>query len=744
MKNSKLLLTFTSSLLLLTTLSLMTSTKPDTFFVKGNENGYDLTLSNSTNKISDTTRNEEFSSTIHTTYNNDITINGYNVSNYNEGWQTLLPKGYFYNPVTQVGNNNKISGIKSINYVGSANLELHYGYSLDNEHIIYSLEDTLVSNVTFEFNDEHPSYIYIKNNSNNNIDIDEIVFNYSCQEQTYPRQDLKILMIGNSFADDTVFYARRIANSFGINIEIRDAYIGGCTINSHYNNIRSGEALYSMRSTNESGTWVYNNNMSLGDIVTFTDWDIITFQQASAEVGRVGTYENLTNLVNEVKDRVTGTPKYYWHQTWAYDQDYSEYNDYFSYFNNDSDTMFNALVERYHAEVETTGLFEKTIYNGTAVQNMRTSYMGDTFSRDGKHMSLVHGRYLLSSNFISIVYNIDFELSPVSYRPDGLSTNYQKVVNESIKNARLHPDSISSSSYTTTEIDEYDLSTYTEIDAGLVGCSYWNCTDPNKYNLRNNHVEGTSNKYASSKRFTPETLPAGSLVFVKEGLGYRPEAWVNDEPNYNRKPEEYNKVLEITDSWWEGYQYRAFNIFKPGKQDLSAQYVDEQYDDIFDGFRIFVPNDKLNASIKVKSENSSYGYDLDNFTAHGLDIDDYDRVHMYPITGFYLCSELYSLFNKYVDDTAQRFICTRPFTSIPEGTVVIIDSGYQWRSDCWGSHGTYSPRPDNVSTNFTVIDSSFMSSFRRRTFNISRTDGYTKVGQNSNEFMNHFRMYIPK
>ena len=290
-------------------------------------------------------------------------------------------------------------------------------------------------------------------------------------------------------------------------------------------------------------------------------------------------------------------------------------------------------------------------------------------------------------------------------------------------------------------MDEYDLSNYTEIDAGLVGTSYWNCTDPNKYNLRNNHVEGTSNKYVSSYRFTIDTLPVGSLVFVKEGLGYRPEGWVSDAPNYNRVPEAYNHVIEIDDSFWNGYQYRAFNIFKAGKQDLSAQYVDEQYDDIFDGFHIFVPNDKM-TYLTPKSYNDYCNIDSINFSNHSLDINNYHRVHLSPITGFYKCDELYYLMNKYVDDTAQRFVCTIPFTSLPAGTVIIIDNGYQWRSDRWTEKATTS-RPNNVSTNFTVLDSSFMSGYRRRTFNISKTDGYTKVGQCSIEFMNHFRIYLP-
>ena len=307
MNNKKILLSLSTTTAFLLSIGLGIFSNPQIFEVSSNEKIYSITL-DSNNKITNTTRDSEFSNGVYTALSNVVTLTGYNVSEYDNGWQTLLPGGYVYNPLTQEEGNNKIKGIKSIRYIGSSNLELHYGYTLDNQNIIYSLEDTLESNITYEFDDEHPSYIYFKNNSNENVNIDELVITYSCNDEPYPKQNLKILMIGNSFADDTVFYSRRIANSYGINIEIHDAYIAGCTIDQHYNNILSDATSYSMRSTDENGSWVYANNKSLDYIVTYKDWDIITFQQASAQVGRDGTYSNLTNLVDEVKSRVTGSP----------------------------------------------------------------------------------------------------------------------------------------------------------------------------------------------------------------------------------------------------------------------------------------------------------------------------------------------------------------------------------------------------------------------------------------------------
>ena len=152
------------------------------------------------------------------------------------------------------------------------------------------------------------------------------------------------------------------------------------------------------------------------------------------------------------------------------------------------------------------------------------------------------------------------------------------------------------------------------------------------------------------------------------------------------------------------------------------------------------------AGLTPKGTNDMYVSDKTLFKSNFVNIDAFERIHLDPITGFYKCDSYYELTNSYVDDTAKKFVCTRPFYSanddLPENTVIIVDSGYQWRSDCWGDHGSYSPRPNNVAALFTRLDSSFWNGFRRRTFNVSSTSsGY--VNQNYIAFMNHMRIYIP-
>lgn len=705
--------------------------------------GESNTLSLSGQKISTRTSsyNEEISSNVLTTNNNPIEIKCSNVINNDSGWQTILPNGYFYNPLNNSTDANKISGISSIRFdsAGSNTLSLSYGYTLDDSNVIYSYEKTLSPNVDYNLGTLAPTYIYIKNNNNSNVDISNFSITYSCVEEAYPMQDLNILMIGNSFADDTVFYTERVAAAYGINLHIYDAYIASCTIDMHYSNLNNDSATYSMRNVINS-SWNYQNDMTLKNIINSHTWDIITFQQASAAIGRSNTYSNLANLVSAVRSLVGSTPKFYWYQTWAYDSDYHDYYDYFSYFNNNQITMYNAINSCYASQVEPLGVFDKLVPAGTAVQNLRTSYMKETFTRDGKHMSSVHGRYLLGLNFLSHVYDIDLEKSPCSYLPPEVDSSFKRVAYESVKNSWKNPLNSTNSLYPTRELTNYNLSQYTEIDAELLGCSFWNSTDSNYYNVRQSNVSGTSNIYTTTKRFSQSELPIGSLVVIDDAFGVRPEAWASDAVQGSRPGENYANIIEVNSAFWSGYQYRAFNIFKAGKTDLIGQYSQ-----IFDGFHIYVPNSAM-AGLTPKANNTAYNADKTLFTNNGLNIDAYERIHLDPITGFYKCDSYYELKNSYVDDTAKKFLCTRPFYSVnndlPENTVIIVDGGYQWRSDCWGDHATYSPRPSNVSTQFSVLDSSFWNGFRRRTFNVSSTSS-AYVGQNYISFMNHLRIYTP-
>ena len=708
--------------------------------------GSEYTIELTSNKITTATSGSstEVTKNFNTTSGNVFTLGAKNIVNYSSGWQTVLPGGCFYNPLNNSSDHNKLSGIKSIKFDSntSCELSLHYGSSINNSEVIYTHAKNLTSGVAYNLTDEHPNYFYIKNDGASNVNITKFTVTYSCSDSGYSKSNYKVLMIGNSFADDTIRYAKSIANSYGINLDMYDAYIASCTINTHYSNLSSNASSYAMKNSVLNGEMNSVSGKTLTQILNEKAWDVVTFQQASSDVGTASSFSNLGTFVSSVRSIVGSTPKFYWHQTWAYDKDYADSGTNFSKHGNDQTTMYNAINSCYSSQVAPLGVFDGLIPAGTAVQNVRSSYMKDTITRDGKHMSRIHGRYLLGLDAFSSIFDVDLDLSPCSYVPNEVNDSYLNICKEAIRNAIKAPLSCTASAYQNLELGNHNLNNYIEIDAELIGCSYWNSTSSTSYNKRINHDSSTSNKFVSTKQFTQSTLPVGSFVVVGEAFGVRPEAWTNDAQQSTRPDVRYDNIIEIDSNFWSGYQYRAFNIFKEDGVALSGSDIQSQYSQIFDTFHVYVPS---SSGLTPKETNDTYSADSALFTSNDVNINDYRRLQLDPITGFYKCDSYYYTMNSFVDSTAQCFVCTRPFFTanedLPQNTVIIVDSNYQWRSDCWGANGTHS-RPNNVTTNFTILDSSFMSEYRTRTFNISKINLPSIVDQYL-ETMSHFRIYVP-
>ena len=287
-----------------------------------------------------------------------------------------------------------------------------------------------------------------------------------------PATQLKVLMIGNSFADDTINYAYEIAKSVGIpeeNILIADIYIGGCSLAKHWENAQSNAPAY--RFGLEKEGWFDGSsytNWTMEQAIMYADWDFITFQQNSGNSGGPASYACLQDLMDYVYDVATdevnnpnANPdvKFVWHQTWAYQQDST--SSAFATYNNDQMTMYNAIMSCLKNYVLNKD-FVAIIPNGTAIQNARTSIIGDTFSRDQhNHLSYGAGRYIAAMNLVSVLTGID--MSSLTWKPTDSGFSYPlteteiAICKESVANAIANPLEITKSKYPYAPVDLTDL-----------------------------------------------------------------------------------------------------------------------------------------------------------------------------------------------------------------------------------------------------------------------------------------------
>lgn len=205
---------------------------------------------------------------------------------------------------------------------------------------------------------------------------------------------LKVLAIGNSFSNDTTEYLYDIAKAEGATeIILGRLYYGGCSLERHVNNSKSGKNEYTYYK-NTTGKWEQTDNATLLQGLQDEAWDIITMQQASGKSGEPDTYSYATELVSFVNANKTNpNAKLVWHMTWAYQGD-STHADFAKYDGNQL-TMYTRITEAVQQKILPMGSFVAVIPAGTAIQNARTSFFGDTMTRDGFHLQTL-GKFIAS------------------------------------------------------------------------------------------------------------------------------------------------------------------------------------------------------------------------------------------------------------------------------------------------------------------------------------------------------------
>lgn len=254
------------------------------------------------------------------------------------------------------------------------------------------------------------------------------------------KKSFKVLTVGNSFSDDTMEYVYKIAESAGKNdIVLGNLYIGGCSLATHALNAKNDNATYEYR-FNDSDVWKTENDYKLRHALEDEDWDFVSLQQASGSSGVESTYnEDLDFLISYVKEHAPNA-KIVWNMTWAYAQSstHAEFNNY----DNDQMKMYESIVGAVKNKILTNSEFVKIAPCGTAIQNARTSFIGDNLTRDGYHLTMNVGRYIAGLTFVETLTGVP--ATEISFKPDGVTNVVREVAVTAAHNAALKPFEITS------------------------------------------------------------------------------------------------------------------------------------------------------------------------------------------------------------------------------------------------------------------------------------------------------------
>ena len=257
---------------------------------------------------------------------------------------------------------------------------------------------------------------------------------------------LRILAIGNSFSQDAVEqYLYELFATSGQKVIIGNLYIGGCSLQKHYDNISGDKAAYEYRKVVD-GQKTNRKGVKISSALEEEPWDYVSIQQVS---GLSGQFETCTpylpEILNYVRARSKFDVKLIWHSTWAYSQD-STHGD-FPKYNKDQMTMYNAIVDVARKVMGTSSYgFDLLVPSGTAIQNGRTSSLGDTFNRDGYHLEVNYGRYTAACTWFEAISGKNVE--DVPYAPSSVNETGARIARAAAHKAVSNP-------YSVTEMTDY-------------------------------------------------------------------------------------------------------------------------------------------------------------------------------------------------------------------------------------------------------------------------------------------------
>ena len=410
----------------------------------------------------------------------------------------------------------------------------------------------------------------------------------------------KILAIGNSFSVDAMEHLWEILIAEGYtDFVLGNLYIGGCSIDGHKARIDSGAADYTFY-TNTGKGWTNKRDTTIEEALKFTDWDLITIQQASGSSGISSTYDNLQYVIDHVRNTVENPElKIYWHMTWAY-QGNSNHGD-FPKYNSNQMTMYNAILNSVNEVILSNTSIDGIIPCGTAIQNLRTSYIGDTITRDGYHLSYDIGRYTAALTWYKVLMGGDLTNLTVTPTPYPDVARHLPVIKQAVENAVKNPFNITVATIfepTSNEVlnpfaemTDADIAylesrglspdDYTVLDLELTFWAYYFSNNRDTATLLYSQSNGP--QFYATKVFSQEDLPVGSIVHVVDGYKYRLEGWQNlTEKNHLSRLDNSTEDMVIEESLYEKYNYIAFNVsFASGGGTV-------MFEDGW-GFRIYVP-----------------------------------------------------------------------------------------------------------------------------------------------------------
>ena len=238
---------------------------------------------------------------------------------------------------------------------------------------------------------------------------------------------MKVLSIGNSFSEDAQRYLSRLAKHNGEDMFTVNLMIGGCSLQTHYEMMKSGENKYMLEINGEvTGNWV-----NMAQVVKGTKWDVITLQQASHYSFDYDTYMPYAKEIVDFVRENNPDAKILVHQTWAY-ADGSERLKTVAKLSSAKEMLDKIKIcyEQMAKDINADGI----IPSGVAMQKVLDLGI-EKIHRDTFHASLGAGRYLIALCWYKKIFDKDISKDTFNEFDEPVSEKERNMVIKAVNYA---------------------------------------------------------------------------------------------------------------------------------------------------------------------------------------------------------------------------------------------------------------------------------------------------------------------
>ncbi|MBQ8258075.1 MAG: DUF4886 domain-containing protein [Clostridia bacterium] len=419
-------------------------------------------------------------------------------------------------------------------------------------------------------------------------------------KNTEPPKSLKILAIGNSFSTDSMQYLYEIMKDGGVEeITLGNLYYGGCSLDQHYQFGRTDSASYTYYKNTGRG-WIKTEGYKMSQALNNEKWDYVSLQQTSKTCGLTNSYGRLDEMIDIVK-KACPDAKLIWNMTWAYQQDSTHSS--FPNYGKDQMKMYNMIIDVVNTVITPLN-FDIVIPCMTSIQNARTSFMGDTLTRDGYHLDYYIGRYIAGLTWYAAITG--GSVDGITYNPSTakITDDMLRAAKEAVTTAIKTPLAVTQSTVTTGARPEgdapiedpsiqlspadfieadtklaaqnsIDLSKYTLLEWNYLENTYWNSTSKATTTVPKSSASTYQQNVCCDRKYSISELPLGTIFIVDSGWQYRLEGFVTDNAKYTgKRPGMITQNFFVLDANFLGdMNYLVWNVASNPKTDISKLYA---------------------------------------------------------------------------------------------------------------------------------------------------------------------------